>query len=101
MQKRRNSISNTSVELHLFCIKPSNCNGICINFRLQDLQSKLEEAVRSRDQLERVTFQVVDEMRQLKARTDTQSIEFSQVVGDLRNKSRRLEEENRQTVSMF
>ena len=63
------------------------------------MRNELDETVRAKDQLERVTFQLVDEVRQLKVKVDTQNMDFSSATSDLKNKSMRLEEENRQTVT--
>ncbi|XP_013381950.1 neurofilament heavy polypeptide isoform X5 [Lingula anatina] len=65
--------------------------------RLQEMKEELEEVSRAKDQLERLTFNLVDEMRQLKGRMDNQNMDFASVANDLKNKNKRLEEENRQT----
>ncbi|XP_013381947.1 neurofilament heavy polypeptide isoform X2 [Lingula anatina] len=66
--------------------------------RLQEMKEELEEVSRAKDQLERLTFNLVDEMRQLKGRMDNQNMDFASVANDLKNKNKRLEEENRQTL---
>ena len=67
--------------------------------RLQEVKSELDDTRRSKEQLERVTYQLVDELRTLKSRVDAQSVDFASVSSELKNKSRRLEEDNRQNVS--
>ena len=39
---------------------------------MQELRTQLDESSRAKDQLERVTYEMADEIRQLKARVDTQ-----------------------------
>ena len=64
-----------------------------------ELRQELEQTQRAKDQLERVTYTLVDEMRQVKSKLESQNMDFTTVASDLRNKSQRLEEENRTTVS--
>ena len=49
--------------------------------------------------MERVVYNLVDEMRQLRAKFDTQGLEFNATTNDLRNRSKRLEDEARSAVS--
>ena len=63
------------------------------------MHSQLDDTVRAKEQLERLTYQMADEIRQLKSRVDSQSMDFSTTAAELKNKSRRLEEDNRQHVS--
>ena len=71
------------------------------SIRLQEMRTELDETMRAKDQLERVTFQLVDELRQVKGRLDSQTVDVGTVVNDLKNKSKKLEEENKQTVGKF
>jgi beta-lactamase class A len=66
---------------------------------MQELRTELDEALRAKDQLERVTFQLVDEVRQLKGKVDGQGVDVNSLVNDLKNRSKKLEEENRHAVS--
>ena len=70
-----------------------------MHFRVFELRQELEQTQRAKDQLERVTYTLVDEMRQIKSKLEAQNMDFTCVTSDLRNKSQRLEEENRSTVS--
>ena len=70
-----------------------------VHFRVFELRQELEQTQRAKDQLERVTYTLVDEMRQIKSKLEAQNMDFTSVTSDLRNKSQRLEEENRSTVS--
>ena len=70
-----------------------------MHFRVFELRQELEQTQRAKDQLERVTYTLVDEMRQIKSKLEAQNVDFTSVTSDLRNKSQRLEEENRSTVS--
>lgn len=70
-----------------------------VDYRLQELRSELDDTVRAKEQLERVTYQLVDELRGVKARVDSQTMDFGSVAAELKNKSRRLEEDSRQNVS--
>ena len=70
-----------------------------MHFRVFELRQELEQTQRAKDQLERVTYTLVDEMRQIKSKLEAQNMDFTSVTSDLRNKSQRLEEENRSTVS--
>ena len=57
--------------------------------------------VRAKDNLEKVVYGLIDDTRQLKGKVDVQASDFTTVALDLRNKSRKLEEETRSTVSDF
>ena len=70
-----------------------------MHFRVFELRQELEQTQRAKDQLERVTYTLVDEIRQIKSKLEAQNMDFTSVTSDLRNKSQRLEEENRSTVS--
>jgi hypothetical protein len=64
------------------------------------LKSDLEESNRAKNQLERLTYQLTDDMRALKNKFENQSFDFSQVTQDLKSRSRKIEEDHRQTVSL-
>lgn len=53
---------------------------------------------RVKDNLERVTFQLADEMRQIKTKLDTQTVDLVSTVNELKHRSKRLEDDNRQLV---
>lgn len=67
--------------------------------RMADLKRELDEVARAKDGLERLSYQLVDEIRQTKSKVETQQVEFQQNAQDFKNKSKKLEEENRQMVS--
>ena len=64
-----------------------------------ELRQELEQTQRAKDQLERLTYTLADDMRQIKSKLDSQNVDFATVASDLRSKSQRLEEETRSTVS--
>ena len=53
---------------------------------------------RSRDALEKQTFTLTEELRAVKTKVESQSIELSSTINDLKLRSRRLEEENKMQV---
>ena len=57
------------------------------------LETELEEVNRARHQLERIAFQLVDEVRTIKGRVEVQDAELKGVASDMRNKTRKLEDE--------
>uniref|UniRef100_A0A1I8HGB3 TPR_MLP1_2 domain-containing protein n=1 Tax=Macrostomum lignano TaxID=282301 RepID=A0A1I8HGB3_9PLAT len=61
--------------------------------RIATLERDLESMTRAKGQLERVAFQLVEEMRALKQRLEAQGLDFSTVTSDLKVKSRRLEDD--------
>ena len=67
-------------------------------FRIDELRSELDEVTRVKDNLERVTFQLADEMRQLRTKFETQTLDLVSTVNDLKHRSKRLEDDNRQLV---
>lgn len=71
------------------------------HIRLQELRSELNETKSSRSQLEQVTFTLTEELRSLKNRVENQQAEFNHMISDVRNRARKLEEENRTHVSVY
>ncbi|KAL8561223.1 hypothetical protein ACOMHN_024479 [Nucella lapillus] len=63
--------------------------------KLMELQTKLMDSQRSKDQLEKTVYSLTDELRAVRNKLDGQQGEFSTVVTDLKLRSRRLEEENK------
>ena len=63
------------------------------------MRSELAEANRAKEQLERVTYQLADDLRQLKAKVEADTQDSKTNINDLKNKAKKLEDENRQTVS--
>jgi hypothetical protein len=53
---------------------------------------------RSKENLERNTFSLLDEIKGLKLKIDTEALSINTVSGDLKNKTRRLEDESRHQV---
>ncbi|KAL3875912.1 hypothetical protein ACJMK2_033817 [Sinanodonta woodiana] len=66
--------------------------------RIQDLRTELVETIQSKNQLEKVTYTLTDEIRNLRSKLDTQQAEFSTMINDLRNRAKRLEDENRTQI---
>ena len=69
-------------------------------FRLQEIQQELENATRAKDSLERLTYNVVDEMRQLKNKIETQTMDLGSTISDLKSRNKKLEDEARLAVSI-
>ncbi|XP_071132448.1 coiled-coil domain-containing protein 154-like isoform X6 [Mytilus edulis] len=63
--------------------------------RLQDVRTDLDEVLQSKAQLERVTLQMADDIRNLKMRVEQHTNTFATVSTDLKNKSKKLEDDNR------
>ncbi|XP_055878047.1 putative leucine-rich repeat-containing protein DDB_G0290503 isoform X5 [Biomphalaria glabrata] len=63
--------------------------------KIQELNLQLTEIQRQRDQLEKVTFNLTEELRALKLKVDSQSVEFTSTINELKLRSRRLEDENK------
>lgn len=63
------------------------------------MRNELNETVRAKDQMEKTLYSMADDLRQLKTRVDSQAADFTTVALDLRNKSRKLEDETRTNVS--
>jgi predicted nucleic acid-binding Zn-ribbon protein len=70
----------------------------CICFK--DLRSQIDELQRSKENLERNTFSLLEEIKSLKSKVDMETLSINTASGDLRNKTRRLEDESRQQVSL-
>lgn len=86
------STSNVTLQFkNLSCLKI---------YRLQELKAELSESRQSRSQLEQVTFTLTEELRTLRGRLETQHAEFSTALSEVRNKARKLEDENRLHVSI-
>lgn len=66
--------------------------------RLEDLRVQIDDLQHSKDSLERSASSLLEEIKNLKNKVDIESINLNSVGGDLRNKTRRLEDENRQHV---
>ena len=64
----------------------------------KDLRSQIDELQRSKENLERNTFSLLDEIKGLKIKIDTEALSINTVSGDLKNKTRRLEDESRHQV---
>ena len=63
------------------------------------MQNQLNETSRAKEQLERIVFNLVEEVRQVKTKSDTQAVDLQAVSHELRSKSHKLEEDSRQAVS--
>jgi hypothetical protein len=69
--------------------------------RLEDLRLQIDDLQRSKENLERNAFGLLEEIKNIKSRVDMEALNLNTVSGDLRNKTRRLEDENRQHVISF
>lgn len=65
---------------------------------MSELKRELDEVSRGKEALERLSYQLIDEMRNTKNKVEQQQVEFHSSTTDLKNKGKKLEEENRQMV---
>lgn len=70
-----------------------------IFYRLHDVRTDLDDVLQSKQQLERVTLQMADDIRNLKMKVEQHSATFATVSTELKNKSKKLEEDNRLQVN--
>lgn len=61
----------------------------------------MEELQGAKNQLERICFSMADDIRTLKMKVDQQSSDIGTVSSDLRNRSKKLEDDNRNQVFRF
>jgi chromosome segregation ATPase len=66
--------------------------------RLDELRQQIDDLKHSKEGLERSAYTLLEEIKALKNKVDMEAINLSSISGDLRNKTRLLEEENRQYV---
>ncbi|XP_078611808.1 coiled-coil domain-containing protein 154-like isoform X1 [Branchiostoma floridae x Branchiostoma japonicum] len=66
--------------------------------RISELRHDLDQSKHAREQLERATMSLIDEVRQMKAKLDGQGADIKQVADDVKQRSRRLEEDSRQAI---
>ena len=59
---------------------------------------ELDETIRSKEALEKASFAMMEEIRTVKSRLESQASDFTTVALDLRNKSRKLEDDTRHVV---
>lgn len=63
--------------------------------RIKELTLQLNEVQRNREQLEKLIYNLTEELRTLRMKVDNQTMELSGTVSDLKLRARRLEEENK------
>ncbi|XP_041365029.1 coiled-coil domain-containing protein 154-like isoform X3 [Gigantopelta aegis] len=63
--------------------------------KLSDLETKLQETLRAKEQLEKTMYTLMDELRSVRNKVDSQTSEFLSATNELKLRSKRLEEENR------
>ena len=80
-------------EFCLLCLDWYPCR--CYVYRLQELRADLTETKQARSQLEQVTYALSEELRSLRNKVEGQQAEFVNMVTDVRNRARKLEDENR------
>jgi len=64
------------------------------------MKQEVDELARGKEALERLSYQLLDELRNTKQRVEEQQHEINQSAQELKNKGKKLEEENRQMVSV-
>jgi chromosome segregation ATPase len=69
--------------------------------RLDELKIHIDDLHRSKDNLERSAYSLLDEIKALKSKVDMEALSVNAIGADLRNKTRKLEEDNRQQVSFI
>lgn len=62
------------------------------------MRAEMEELQGAKNQLERICFSMADDIRTLKMKVDQQSAEIGTVSSDMRNRSKKLEDDNRNQV---
>lgn len=65
---------------------------------MEEILTQLNEAVRSKDQMERKVYEMTSELQQIRAKVDGQSMDLVMTTRELKNKSIKLEEENKFAV---
>ncbi|XP_022089349.1 golgin subfamily A member 6-like protein 22 isoform X6 [Acanthaster planci] len=63
--------------------------------KIAELRNDFDESNRLREQLERATTTLVDEVRAIKGKVDTYQLESTSIVHDVKERTKRLEEDNR------
>lgn len=63
--------------------------------KLVEMRAEMEELQGAKNQLERICFSMADDVRTLKMKVDQQSAEIGTVSSDMRNRSKKLEDDNR------
>lgn len=63
--------------------------------KLVEMRAEMEELQGAKNQLERICFSMADDIRTLKMKVDQQSAEIGTVSSDMRNRSKKLEDDNR------
>lgn len=66
--------------------------------RLDELRMQIDDLQRSKENLERSALSLIDEIKTLKSKIDVEQLSLNSISSDLRNKTRRLEDESRQQV---
>ena len=66
--------------------------------RLEELKLQIDDLQRSKENLERSAFGLLEEIKNLKSKVDMEAINLNSIGADLRTKTRRLEDEHRQQV---
>ena len=69
--------------------------------RISELRNDLDESNRLREQLERAATTLVDEVRQMKGRIDTAGVEFNSTLHDVKERTKRIEDEQRGQVCVM
>ena len=64
------------------------------------MRNEIDSLVGAKEQLERVTLQLADELRTMKVKMDQQNADFSSISNDLKTRSKRLEEDSRTQVGI-
>ncbi|CAG5124920.1 unnamed protein product, partial [Candidula unifasciata] len=63
--------------------------------KIQELSLQLTEMQRDREQVEKLIYNLTEELRTLRTKVDSQAVELTSTVNDLKVRARRLEEENK------
>lgn len=69
-----------------------------IMIRIQELSLQLTEMQRNREQVEKLIYNLTEELRTLRTKVDGHAVELTSTVNDLKLRARRLEEENKLQV---
>ncbi|XP_071796784.1 uncharacterized protein [Asterias amurensis] len=69
--------------------------------KIAELRNDLDEANRLREQLERATTTLVDEVRTIKGKVETHHLESNSITHDVKERTKRLEEDNRTLIARY
>ncbi|RNA25876.1 paramyosin-like isoform X8 [Brachionus plicatilis] len=70
-------------------------NELVSEIRLEELKKQIDDLQFSKENLERYTNSLLDELKNLKNKVEIGSLNFNSIRGDIKSKTQRLEDQNR------